>query len=130
MAEGNLSEDREKFALFKTIFNTRRHRKWTQQSILITDKYCKEKITFAAVLRSYRHFQRNLSWWNTVWNTYSEKRFKQICIGFALKSVSELRSFRQRVVLPTTRSRLRSIRQRLKSFRQRPTGQFANDRYK
>ena len=35
MAEGNLSKDREKFALFKTILNARRHRKWTQQSILI-----------------------------------------------------------------------------------------------
>ena len=31
----------------------------------------------AAVLRSCRRFQRNLGWWNTVWNTYSEKRFKQ-----------------------------------------------------
>ena len=36
MAEGNLSEDREKFVLFKTILNARRHRKWMQQSILNT----------------------------------------------------------------------------------------------
>ena len=55
--------------------------------------YCKEKITFASLFiysspaflsrepaascRSCRRFQRNLGWWNTVWNTYSEKRFKQ-----------------------------------------------------
>ena len=32
----------------------------------------------AAVLPSCRRYQRNLGWWNTVWNTYSEKRFKQI----------------------------------------------------
>ena len=36
MAEGILSEDREKFALFKTILNARNHRKWMQQSILNT----------------------------------------------------------------------------------------------
>ena len=29
------------------------------------------------VLRLCRRFQRNLGWWNTVWDTYSEKRFKQ-----------------------------------------------------
>ena len=34
MAEGNLNEDREKFGLFKTIFNARRQRRWMQQSIL------------------------------------------------------------------------------------------------
>ena len=36
MAEGNLSDDREKFVLFKTILNARRHRKWMQESILST----------------------------------------------------------------------------------------------
>ncbi|KAK2556082.1 hypothetical protein P5673_022098 [Acropora cervicornis] len=36
MAEGNLSKGREKFVLFKTIRNARRHRKSIQQSILNT----------------------------------------------------------------------------------------------
>ena len=36
MAEVNLRKDREKFVLFKTILNARRHRKWMQQSILNT----------------------------------------------------------------------------------------------
>ena len=95
IAEGNLSEDREKFALFKTILNARRHRKWMQQSILNTViarkrlllPFVSSVILFlvsfresqlqAAVLLSCLRFQRNLCWWNTVWNTYSEKRFKQ-----------------------------------------------------
>ncbi|KAK2555831.1 hypothetical protein P5673_022472 [Acropora cervicornis] len=36
MAKGDLSKDPEKFVLFKTISNARRHRKWLQQSILNT----------------------------------------------------------------------------------------------
>ena len=94
MAEGNLSEDRENFGLFKTILNARRQRRRMQQSILNTviarrrlllqvSSFILLLVSFnesqqqVAVLRSCRCFQRNLGWWNTVWNTYSEKRFKK-----------------------------------------------------
>ena len=94
MAEGNLSEDRENFGLFKTILNARRQRRQMQQSILNTviarrrlllqvSSFILLLVSFnesqqqVTVLRSCRHFQRNLGWWNTVWNTYSEKRFKK-----------------------------------------------------
>ena len=94
MAEVNLRKDREKFVLFKTILNARRHRKWMQQSILNTviarrrlllqvSSFILLLVSFnesqqqVPVLRSCRRFQRNLGWWNSVWNTYSEKRFKQ-----------------------------------------------------
>ena len=89
MAEGNLSEDREKFVLFKTILNARRHCKWMQQwmntviarrrLLLQVSSFILLLLSFhksqqqAAVLRLYSRFQRNLGWWNT----YSEKRFKQ-----------------------------------------------------
>ena len=93
MAEGNLNEEREKFVLFKTILNARRQRRRMQQSILNTVIARRglllkvfsfilllvslDESQQVTVLRSCRRFQRNLGWWNTVWNTYSEKRFKQ-----------------------------------------------------
>ena len=94
MAEGNLSEDCEKFVLFKTILNARRHHKWMPQSILNTViarrrlllqvfSFILLLVSFYAsqhqvpVLRLCQCFQRNLGWWNTVWNTCSEKQFKQ-----------------------------------------------------
>ena len=85
MAEGNLNEDREKFGLFKTIFNARRQRRWMQQSILNVviarrglllkvSSFILLLVSFnesqqVTVLRSCRRFQRNLGWRNTVWNT-------------------------------------------------------------
>ena len=97
IAERNLSEDRETFVLFKTILNARRHRKWMQQSILNTviarrrlllqvSLFILLLVSFhesqqqAAVLRSCLRFQRNLCWWNTVWNTYSENDLNKLYV--------------------------------------------------
>ena len=85
-------EDQKKFALLKTILDARRQQQMMQQSILnnvIARRSILKMFSFiflllsfkesqqVPVLRSCRRLPRNLGWWNTVWNSYSERRFKQ-----------------------------------------------------
>ena len=95
MAEENLGKDR----LFKAILDARRKRRRMQQSILNTRLLLKvfsfilllvsynESQQQVAVLPSCRRFQRNLGWWNTVWNTYSEKRVSRQTFQFILNRI-------------------------------------------
>ena len=89
------SEQRSRFILLKTFRDARRRKRLLQQtvlsylmsrrrlflqvraltSLLLSNRAVCEKAV--PRIRSFRRLHRNRRWWKTVWNTYTEKRFKE-----------------------------------------------------
>ena len=82
----------KKLALLKTILDSRRRRRLLQQNILAYSVQRRQLILKvsaivilllcinqgrAITLRSCRRLRRHEGWWNNVWTTYGEKRFKK-----------------------------------------------------
>ena len=89
------SEQRSRFILLKTFRDARRRKRLLQQTVLIylmsrrrlflqvraltslllsNRAVCEKAVPR---IRSFRRLHRNRRWWKTVWNTYTEKRFKE-----------------------------------------------------